>query len=200
MFWLWGNSFRSIFVWCVFGCKSSQWITISYINIVSNFVPFLVEVIRLLIAYVLFVGVKQVGWLIDRFDKSRPAHFLMEKILYTFSPNSNRKSNYNENLILFQQGSLWKCKIFCIAEFVLLCCKLVILVITLDVIGRLIYTTLIVVLRLFGIRIIAGFIAKLQGDLGEATSFPWNYIQGPKQVETITTCYNSNEPSTPLEP
>lgn len=75
-----------------------------------------------------------------------------------------------------------------------------ILVITLDVIGRLIYTALIVVLRLFGIRIIAGYIAKLQTELGETISFPWNYIQGPKQVETITTCYNPNEPTAPLEP
>lgn len=93
------------------------------------------------------------------------------------------------------QRSLWKCKTFCIAEFILLSCKVVVLVMTLDVIGRLIYTALIVVLRLFGIRIIAGFIAKLQIELGEVVSFPWKYIQASKEVDN-----NPNEPTTPLKP
>lgn len=74
------------------------------------------------------------------------------------------------------------------------------MVITFDVIGRLIYTGVIIGMRLFGIRIIAGFISKLQSERGLATSFPWNYIQGPKQVETVTTCYDPNEPSAPPEP
>lgn len=72
------------------------------------------------------------------------------------------------------------------------------IVLSLDVIGPIIYAGVLLGMRLFGIRIIAAFVVTLQSERGDASSFPWNKIQFErrnKQVETVTTCYNPNEPS-----
>lgn len=81
---------------------------------------------------------------------------------------------------LFQRNLL-KCKVFCYAEFVLLCLEFLRLIFA--SIGQIIWTLIVIGLRGYGIWIIGGLVRSMQSDLGESATFPWNHFPEPVHTQ-----------------
>lgn len=83
--------------------------------------------------------------------------------------------------LLILQRNLLKCKVFCIAEFVLLCLEFLRLFFDFSSIAHIIWTIIVIGLRGYGIWIIGGFVRVIQSELGESATFPWNHFPEPVQ-------------------
>jgi len=81
-----------------------------------------------------------------------------------------------------KERHVFKCKAFCIGEFILLCIEFILLFFKFFSIGYFIWTAIVIILRGYGIWIIGGFVRTLQSELGQTASFPWNYFTEPVQV------------------
>ncbi|XP_037038205.1 uncharacterized protein LOC119075767 [Bradysia coprophila] len=81
------------------------------------------------------------------------------------------------------ERALMKCKIFCLAEFALLCFAFLFMIFDFSSIAHIIWTLIVIAIRGYGIWIIGGFIRILQSEQGESASFPWIYFPEPVQVQ-----------------